>query len=132
MSRRSIEKLNINEELLDTTLWPTVLIENLTPENRKLYMERKKAVDLFLSTDMKVKDIETQTSLRRDEIHRFVRRCIEKDESGEIMGYKGLIPYKRVKKYNRKNFPINNEEDSDNFTGAFNLLLETYPEVNLI
>lgn len=42
MGRRIIEKLNIDKELLDTTLWPTVLIENLSPENRKLFLERKK------------------------------------------------------------------------------------------
>lgn len=125
MGRRSVENLNINQESLDTSLWPTVLIENLTPKHRKLFLERKKAVDLFISTDMKVKDIETETGLRRDEIHRFVRRCLEKDESGEIMGYKGLIPYKRVKDYNRKDFPVIKEEDSNNFTGAFNLLLGT-------
>jgi putative transposase len=127
MGRRSVENLNINQESLDTSLWPTVLIENLTPEHCKLFLERKKAVDLFISTDMKVKDIETETGLRRDEIHRFVRRCLEKDESGEIMGYKGLIPYKRIKDYNRKDFPVNNEEDSNNYTGAFSLLLDTYP-----
>lgn len=127
MSRRNFENLNINQETLDTSLWSTVMMENLTPEHRKLFLERKKAVDLFISTNMKVKDIETETGLRRDEIHRFVKRCLERDESGEIMGYKGLIPYKRIKDYNRRNFPVNKEEDSDNFTGAFSLLLDTYP-----
>lgn len=74
MSRRSIENLNINLDLLDTSLWSTVLIENLLPDHRILFLNRKKAVDLFISTEMKVIDIETETGLRRDEIHRFVRR----------------------------------------------------------
>lgn len=129
MGRRIIEKLNIDKELLDTTLWPTVLIENLSPENRKLFLERKKAVDLFISTDMMVKDIETETDLRRDEIHRFVRRCLEKDDSGQLLGYRALIPYKRLNSYVRREFPVNQLEDSDNFTGAFNLLLDTFPSL---
>jgi len=127
MGRRNIENLNIDQNSLDTSLWPTVLIENLDPENRKIFLERKKAVDLFISTDMKVKDIESVTSLRRDEIHRFVKRCLEKDENEEIIGYRALIPYKRLKEYTRNAFPINKEEDFNNFTGAFSLLLDTYP-----
>ncbi|WP_240452433.1 hypothetical protein [Virgibacillus sp. YIM 98842] len=127
MSRRSLENLNINPELLDTSLWPTVLIENLTPEHRILFLKRKKAIDLYISTEMKVKDIETETGLRRDEIHRFVKRCLEKDELGEVMGYRALIPYKRVKDYSRKNFPDYNEKVFKNYTGAFGLLLDTYP-----
>lgn len=129
MNRRILENLNIDQTLLDTSLWPIVLTENLTPEHRKLFLLRKKAVDLFISTDMKVKDIENETRLRRDQIYSFVRRCIEKDESGEIMGYRALIPFKRVKDYTRRDLPINKEEDTDNFTGAFSLLLDTYPSL---
>ena len=127
MSRRSIENLNINPNLLDTSLWPTVLTENLSPDYLTLFLKRKKAIDLYISTDMKVKDIETETGLRRDEIHRFVLRCLEKDELGEVMGYRALIPYKRIKDYNRNNFPDYNEKVSKNYTGAFELLLDTYP-----
>lgn len=127
MSRRSIENLNINPDLLDTSLWPTVLVDSLGPDHRNLFLKRKKAIDLYISKEMKVKDIESETGLRRDEIHRFVKRCLEKNKLGEVMGYRGLIPYKRLKDYNRKSFPDNKEKESKNYTGSFGLLLDTYP-----
>jgi transposase InsO family protein len=125
MSRRSIENLKVDFSLLNISLWPSVLVEELGPEDRNLFLKRKKAVDLFVSTDMKVKDIEKETGLRRDQIHRLVKRCLEKDENEDILGYRALIPYKRLKDYNRNAFP--EDKDSNNYSGAFSLLLDTYP-----
>jgi putative transposase len=129
MPRKIFEDLDIEEHLLDISNWPQVIIENLDDEDRNIFLARKLAIDLLVTTNTKISDIELQAGIHRSEIYRFVRRCLEKDEFEQIRGYRALIPYKRIKDYNRSEFPISTEEESDNFTGAFNLLLETYPSL---
>lgn len=128
MSRRLLEKIEIEECYLDISNWPQVITENLSEEDKEIYLSRKLAVDLFMTTDTKISDIENQSRVYRSELYRFVRRCLEKDEFEQIRGYNALIPYKRIKDYNRSEFPISTEE-YENFTGAFHLLLETYPSL---
>lgn len=129
MHRRLFEDLKIEERFLDITNWPQVISDSLDDEDRNIFLTRKLAIDLFMTTISKISDIEQQTGIHRSEIYRFVRRCLEKDEFEQIRGYRALIPYKRLKDYNRSEFPINTEDDSDNFTGTFSLLLDIYPSL---
>ncbi|XQY93688.1 hypothetical protein ACNRWW_09925 [Metabacillus sp. HB246100] len=129
MTRKLFEDLGIEEQFLDISIWPQVISENLNDEDRNIFLARKLAIDLIMTTNKKISEIEKKTGIHRSEIYRFVRRCLEKDEFEQIKGYRALIPYKRIKDYNRNNFPVSTEEESDNFTGAFSLLLETYPSL---
>ncbi|MFZ7640694.1 hypothetical protein ACO1C7_00400 [Bacillus cereus] len=126
MSKRVLEGLKIEDSDLVMANWPQVLIENLTEEELNKFLIRKKAIDLFMTTNTKIYEIEQQVGIHRSEIYRLIRRCLEKDEFEQIMGYRGLVPYKRLKDYNRNDFPMT-KADSKNFSGAFNLLLDTYP-----
>jgi putative transposase len=129
MPRKIFEDLDIEEQLLDISKWPQVIIENLDDDDRNIYLSRKLAIDLLITTEKKISEIELQAGIHRSEIYRFLRRCLEKDEFEQIKGYRALIPYKRLKEYNRNRFPMNSEDESDNFTGAFSLLLEIYPSL---
>ncbi len=126
MSKRVLEGLKMEDSDLVMANWPQVLIENLTEEELNKFLIRKKAIDLFMTTNTKIYEIEQQVGIHRSEIYRLIRRCLEKDEFEQIMGYRGLVPYKRLKDYNRNYFPMT-KADSKNFSGAFNLLLDTYP-----
>lgn len=129
MQNRIIEKINFPEKYKDTSIWPDVIIDNLSPTNKEIYLKRKKAIDYLMNTDKKISEIELETSLKRSEIYRFLRRCLEVDNTGSIIGYRALIPYKRIKDYCRTDFPENNIDENFNYTGSFNLLLETYPSL---
>ncbi|MEK3934442.1 hypothetical protein MKY41_03910 [Sporosarcina sp. FSL W7-1349] len=129
MRRKLFEDLDIEERFLDISNWPQVISENLEDGDRTTFLARKLAVDLLMTTKTKISTIEQKSGLHRSEIYRFTRRCLEKDEFDQIKGYRALIPYKRVKDYNRSEFPLSTEEESNNFSGAFNLLLETYPSL---
>lgn len=128
MSKRFLENLNVEEHFLDISSWPQVLYENLNIEEKAIFFNRKQAVDLFMTTETKISDIELQFGFGRRHIYRFVKRCLEKDEFEMIMGYRALIPYKRLKNYHRNSFPMANTK-KENFSGAFNLLLDTYPSL---
>ncbi|MED2035504.1 hypothetical protein P4V74_30545 [Bacillus thuringiensis] len=126
MSKRFLENLNVETQFLDISNWPQVLCENLDEEEKTIFLNRKQAVDLFMTTETKISDIELQFGFGRRHIYRFVKRCLEKDEFEMIMGYRALIPYKRLKNYHRNSSPMA-DTAKENFSGAFSLLLDTYP-----
>ena len=94
MSKRVLEGLKIEDSDLVMANWPQVLIENLTEEELNKFLIRKKAIDLFMTTNTKIYEIEQQVGIHRSEIYRLIRRCLEKDEFEQIMGYRGLVPTK--------------------------------------
>lgn len=107
---------------IDTSKWPSVLVDNLSKENQELYLRRKEAVDMFLDR-IPLKDIENKTNFHRNTIANFVRKCLQKDSNGNILGYTALIPYKTIKPYIRK------EKKVSNYNGIFSQLLTNYPEL---
>jgi len=76
-----------------------------------------------------LKEIQLHTGIIGIELRRFVRRCLEVDDFGQAWGFRALIPRKRIKKYHRNDIALKNNK-SENFTGAFSQLLETYPALN--
>ena len=107
---RGHENANLPE--IDTSKWKTVLIEEIPEDSRQLFLNRKKAVDMYLDC-MPISDIMKKTGLSRNEPLRLLKRCLEVDEYGNVYGYTALIPYKRIESVNRE----------------FSQLLEDYPEI---
>lgn len=117
------EKIIISQNI-DISKWKKVLIDNLSSKNKEVFMRRKEAVELYITTEKSTNEIVELTGLHRNEIVRLVKRCLYTDEKGEIYGFTALIPYKRIVNYSR-----NSINDSDKYTGAFSLLLEDYSDV---
>lgn len=107
---------------IDTTKWPSVLVDNIPESKQELYLRRKEAVDMFLDR-IPLKDIENKTNFHRNTISNLVKKCLETDLNGNILGYTALIPYKRIKQYERK------QNEISNYNGVFNQLLSKYPEL---
>jgi putative transposase len=126
--KRIIESEHILREHLDITTWPTVLIDNLSTEDQVVYLSRKQAVELYLRNDLTIKEITEKTGIDDSSLRRLVRRCLEFDPTGNIWGYRALIPRKRVNDYVRKEMPGTNNT-SVKMTGAFLLLLQKYPVI---
>src|SRR5690625_2823886 len=105
---RFFEKDHIDTSYLDTSLWPSVLLDQINEEYRDVFLKRKQAVELYFKNEKSLKEITKITGIRRDYIYKFAKRCLEPDENGNFWGFRALIPYKRIKSYNRKNLPENN------------------------
>jgi len=74
-----------------------------------------------------MEEILKETKIHRNLVRRLVKRCLEIDSTGMPYGYTALIPYKRLKKYNRSN---SMEKDFNNhYVGAFSKLLEEHSEL---
>lgn len=121
--RRIVESESISPEYLDVRNWPTVLIDNLKPEAKDIFLRRKNAVEMYMLHEA-IQKIKDNTGIDFVSLRRFIRRCLEVDDNGMIWGYRALIPNKQISGYKRSRNTLNG---SDKMTGAFSLLLDTFP-----
>lgn len=128
-TKRLTETMNIDKMWLDLSNWPTVLFDNLSPEEQELFLIRKNVIDLYIKNECLVKDIATNSGISRHEVRRLVIRCLQDDGSGKIWGYRGLIPQKRVSSYKRTKSIDEIRSVDEKYTGAFKLLLDNYPVI---
>ena len=72
----------------------------------------------------RLKDIEEITNIKASKCLKMIKKCLELDEKNMMFGYTGLIPYKHLKQYGRKQVVMDN---SSNFSGALTQLFDIYP-----
>jgi putative transposase len=125
--KRLLEQVDIDPKYLDVKNWPTVLTECLQPEEEKIFLQRKQAVEMYLN-DYSLDDIKKETGLNRRDVNRYIKRCLLYDNSGVIWGYRGLVHQKNLKPYQRKT-TSSEESQSIKLTGAFQQLLKRYPAI---
>ncbi|MBY6035775.1 hypothetical protein KUV80_03890 [Fictibacillus nanhaiensis] len=129
--KRILEDESIDHTHIDRSTWPQVLVENLTEKDQETFWKRKKAVDLYFDGVSSLKEIEEVTGVKKQQLEKLVKKCIEFDPMGFIYGYRALIPYLRTKNYTRiaeyNGFDENGEELK--FVGAFTALLDKNPEI---
>jgi putative transposase len=123
--RQLIERDSVPPEHLDFTKWPTVLVDALSPEDQEKYYRRKRAVELYLRGETSLSEIVRETAISKSELLRHVRRCLQVDSNGTVWGFRALIPGKHIKPYERRKAL----EGDPNPSGAFELLLNTYPSI---
>ncbi|MBD5797378.1 hypothetical protein BHU24_22170 [Bacillus pseudomycoides] len=111
--------------MLNPDNWPQTDLSLLNEQHRVIYLKRKKAIDLYFKSDCSVKNIVIQTGVNYKELSKFIRKCLQPNSYGSILGYNALIPYKRTTTYNRKEF----SELNTGMAGIFTLLLATYPQL---
>ncbi|WP_179191741.1 hypothetical protein QMA40_30190 (plasmid) [Bacillus thuringiensis] len=116
----------LSSQQLSTTTWPVVEVTNLVTEHQSVFLQRKKAIDLYFNTNLPVKEITLQTSIKKKDLYLFIDRCLQLDTYGIVQGYRGLIPHKNIKPYKRSTLPTHSTQKA---TGAFTLLLEKYPKI---
>lgn len=121
-----IEKTEFQDRSVDTSTWKTVLVDNIEPKYRELYLKKKSAIDIYFKNTYSLREISEQTGVHENEIRRYVKRCLSLDAKGEIWGYRGLVPHKRLRNYERNDF---GDIKDVKLTGVFNLLLDKYPRL---
>lgn len=128
MSRtRFIENLSLNTEDLDYSKWPDVHID---PRN-ETFENRKKAVQLYLDQKCSIRDITDQTGIKRKELNKFVKKCLRRDSANRLVGFPALIPFIRVGNQSKyKRFASTEGFENTSLTGAFEQLLEKYPQLD--
>lgn len=117
--------VTIDPEDLDYTKWPTVHMDH----RDDTFNKRKRAVEMYLDNNCKMKEITEQTGISRNEITKLVHKCLKKDADNRVWGFRALISYRRLGLTYDRTSSVDGM-DQKNFTGAFQQLLEKYKELD--
>ncbi|MDF2904052.1 MAG: hypothetical protein K0S25_1690 [Bacillus sp. (in: firmicutes)] len=96
---------HLTDEQLNTANWSVIELTNLNENDRLIFLQRKKGIDLYFNTLVSVPEIEKQAGMKKKDLYIFIDRCLTLDEYGNIFGYRALIPYKNIKTYTREQLP---------------------------
>lgn len=110
--------------------WPNIDIGALHGEQRQQFLNRRKALDMYVSGHP-ANEIMTDTGIRTDNLVVLIRdRCLATHEDGRIYGFRGLLPYLRVKRYLRTSRVPSEINCGGDAAGAFSQLFRRFPELH--
>jgi putative transposase len=123
-------RISIPDQLRDTAHWPAVDHTALSEEERAAYLKRCRALQAFLEEPhTPLAAILRETGVARSALYRLLDRCWERHDDGRIFGFRALVPYARLKEYER-NRPVDAQWDRQGgSSGAFTQLLRDYPSL---
>lgn len=117
-------KSSINENTqVNMEDWFPVDTSNFNSFKLKKYKQRKRALDLYLSSHFTLNEVSEMTRLSESEIKRIRKRALTQFEDGSYYGYLACIPNLNLKGYKR----TNNIKKSGG--GQFTFFLEQNPEI---
>lgn len=97
---RSVSRGRLGE--IDLGTWVQVDPDALPSAQRERFMRRKRAVQLYLD-GASAEEIRQHTGEDRANTYRLiVSRCLQPHPDGELYGWRGALPFLRVKGYNRR------------------------------
>lgn len=118
----------IGRRAVDTSLWASPDEGALEGDRRALYFARKQAVSLYLS-GATADTIKRLTSLGAKQAYRLIReRCLETHPDGRAYGWRGLVPWARLKQYRRRR-KVRVDQFGRGGAGALQALLDSQPEL---
>lgn len=118
----------VKGRLIDVAHWPTPDEGALTGATLQQYLARKNAVTLYLR-GTPLEEIERVTGVSGKQAYRLIfERCLEEHADGQPYGWRGLIPYSRVRSYKRKR-AVRVDQFGHGGAGAMETVLDRYPHV---
>ena len=85
------KQLNIIDIQEKREFWEEINAEALSPEKKELFLKRKRAVDFYIDATP-LKTVSDVIGLPPAEIIRCVKRCLQLDAEGRMLGYQALVP----------------------------------------
>ncbi|SAJ97392.1 integrase catalytic region [Burkholderia multivorans] len=112
----------------DTSQWVTPDVGAMPDSRQALYFARKRAVELYLAGESP-DSIKKATSLSAKQAYRLINeRCLETHEDGREFGWRGLMPYVRMRPY-RRTRRIHVDAYGGGAAGAMMVVLDAHPEL---
>jgi putative transposase len=119
------KKLNIEILKVERENWKNVCEEVLVEEIKVIYIKRKEAVDMYIE-GYSLTDINSKTGIDKSTVIKLLKKCLSYNkDTGEVLGYTALIPYKRISEYKR----VEDNLVTKGYNGSFNKLLGDYPHL---
>lgn len=113
----------------DPRAWPTVAWPTLPIEQQQVYRAREDAVRRYCRRES-LRSIADATGVPFNSVRRLYERCLQTHADGRAQGFRALIPYKRVKSYQRS-AEIGRPGNAGK-AGVFSQLLQRHPELEAL
>lgn len=112
-----------------TTLWPRVIESEIDDTQLEKFRAKAEAMRRYFANEP-VKQIERATGVSRKEFPRLAKKCMLPSDDGSILGFRALLPYIRLKPYERtaaikQKFP----EQKAGHSGALGTMLDRFPDI---
>ncbi len=127
----SFDRGSIPDNLRDLSAWPSVDMSALSEDDQANFVARQAAIELYIQNpNLSLIAIRDQTGVDPKTVYRMMDRCLSKHADGRIYGFRGAIPYARLKQYERVH-SVNRYDGAQGvgLAGAFGLLLQRYPSI---
>jgi len=105
--------------------WPAFDVSALAKDLRQRFTARRQAIELYVANSP-VSAIEQQTGVNRRQLYRLLSQCAAVHADGRPYGWRALVPYARVKDYQRL-ARLQIGANGSGAVGAFSVLLQTQP-----
>lgn len=113
----------------DLESWPDVDVSALSEEIRTRFYAMKSAILLYHG-GVDFSEIRKQTRISANEVRKAIHRCLTPDGRGSIFGFKALVKWCRVARYERKKSTSRPRSGlSRGLSGALCRLFDEYPEL---
>lgn len=110
--------------LLDT--WDEINPSSLPDDDRGTYENRVLAIKLYAAGES-TSEITRRSGIGKQELYRFIARCLNRSRDGDYLGYKGLVPYGRLLPNNYSAAP--DIPSRTPTAGALMRLFQRYPSI---
>lgn len=112
----------------DLRSWPSIDIGALSLEERCEFLERKKAILLYLQ-GVSEKQIRETCCIKKSQVYRLItERCIIFHPDGRPYGWRALLKHTHIHEYIRKT-PITVDNWGLGASGALQIVFDKYPEI---
>ncbi len=108
---------------LEPNNWLPVDVSSFSAAKKAKFNRRKRAVDLYLSSDLSIEKILYKCGLSKSELIRILKRAFDVSPDGDPWGYTACIPNFRFKKYERTTNKLTGH------AGLFSQFLRQYPNL---
>jgi hypothetical protein len=97
-----VKRSALPETLADLRNWPAVDKQGLAGPMAVSYERRVEAIRLFVEEqEVSLAEIGRRTGVHREQLYRLINRCLTQHPDGRIYGFRGAIPHKHIKEYER-------------------------------
>ncbi|MGA8056292.1 MAG: integrase, partial [Burkholderiales bacterium] len=117
----------LDDSLYSIAHWPTVSAALLPQDRRAEYRRREGAIRAFLD-GKSIARVEKGFGIDRRQIYHLLKRCVAKHADGRVFGFRGLLPFVRVRGYVRR-APVatRTRRSKAGAAGAMSALLSCHP-----
>ncbi|MGX7099361.1 hypothetical protein ACWOBH_05005 [Globicatella sanguinis] len=94
--RDKVRASSIPAFFYDINNWNEITNYQLSHEQQIIFNKRKTALELYMTTDLKISEITDATKMSKRELYQIVTRALTMKNDFEIFGYEALIPNKKI------------------------------------